>query len=1091
MTTTERIASYSLAPRIFSFFKNGNHEMSVPPTNEQPGFEMEMTPLEDNSLKVSPVQNVARQDSGVPEDLASPLVEADKPLHEDDMDSTINSDCNITVIHVTESSEATKPDATLNNERKDYTGEGKDSKDGSDSGVEGCATEVPRVRSRNSIDYASSCGGLDEASCDSSLVSCCSVYEDPCATLPDDVRLTNGGEGTSEGGSESSSIAGSVSARANRTNAKRTVAVSNTSKKKTTTTETQKNTRVKPTPLSTNYSATPARSKPRTATPRGILCKTQPTTRDRARSREKSAVKENSNDNTANNSRATTTFRSGLNSMPPRTRTRPIPDSLPSVLTTEINKDLAQRGRGQSGSCRSRGGSSTRGARTPSSTPSEEIRKPLSTPRVPYTGRAEASKASRPDKMTTSTDNKALDTYATLPRRNRNKISIAKVSEKTDRTTRSRPGSRDASLSRQQIEKKTTAKDSSGHKSLPPYPRHKTVEKTRIYHEISVQTGLTGHDIENALSGVPSAVTGPEVVERLHEQCQTEGTWEDMHTMQTDLKRLNEETSQQKEENEKLKSEIVEVKRLLEEEQADHAFARQELDRNAQRVLAMLGTPQSEHAEGSDSFLELECHLQSSGQVVANQQLEIADLQSLCRMLSRDLEKSLAAQKALLQQQQELEAESAEMQDFLQEEKATLADALKEAETELAKKEELLTKRELELERQTEECKHLVRISEQRRQENLSMSMKLNAVERRSRELLLTQGAAVSGAAVALSGLGTRLEGLVDQLITSYSISVKDLEDVIYHNEAYSRSNSSIESSPVSSKHSLKECTPSPKSGSFVSAVIGAIRNAATHPFATKNTDKKSTLESAKQMYKELSMESSSDLLDFETEPCLMMESVLEDVPLPDTYSHNMVSSSDSLRRALSFPETVDESNLKKTRTNEECSSLTNLTQAILHRRKVENEEDDDCDSISESDTGTNEGPLASDYCPAVGLVDQVIDVDNLVTKLLKVLRIIQLDNDTCIQELKEEKSELETKLEVTVTELEELRKIVDSLHQSDEILSNTSDRRRSVMENCRLLIKEAGKEELKFDEPAVANNSGGATNCEDLNANAAAQPSS
>ena len=83
-------------------------------------------------------------------------------------------------------------------------------------------------------------------------------------------------------------------------------------------------------------------------------------------------------------------------------------------------------------------------------------------------------------------------------------------------------------------------------------------------------------------------------------------------------------------------------------------------------------------------------------------------------------------------------------------------------------------------------------------------------------------------------------------------------------------------------------------------------------------------------------MESSSDLLDFETEPCLMMESVLEDVPLPDTYSHNMVSSSDSLRRALSFPETVDEGNLKKTRTNEECSSLTNLTQAILHRRKVQ-----------------------------------------------------------------------------------------------------------------------------------------------------------
>lgn len=85
----------------------------------------------------------------------------------------------------------------------------------------------------------------------------------------------------------------------------------------------------------------------------------------------------------------------------------------------------------------------------------------------------------------------------------------------------------------------------------------------------------------------------------------------------------------------------------------------------------------------------------------------------------------------------------------------------------------------------------------------------------------------------------------------------------------------------------------------------------------------------------ELSMESSSDLLDFETEPCLMMESVLEDVPLPDTYSHNMVSSCDSLRRALSFPETVDEHNMRKSKISDECASLTNLTQAILHRRKA------------------------------------------------------------------------------------------------------------------------------------------------------------
>lgn len=118
--------------------------MSVSPSNEQASLEME-TPLEDNSLKVSPVQNVARQDSGVPEDLASPLVDASNLLNEEDLDGTMNSDCNITVIHVTES-EGHKSEQTLSADRKDYGAEGKDSKDGSDSGVEGCATEVPRVR---------------------------------------------------------------------------------------------------------------------------------------------------------------------------------------------------------------------------------------------------------------------------------------------------------------------------------------------------------------------------------------------------------------------------------------------------------------------------------------------------------------------------------------------------------------------------------------------------------------------------------------------------------------------------------------------------------------------------------------------------------------------------------------------------------------------------------------------------------------------------------------------------------------------------------------------------------------------------------
>lgn len=458
------------------------------------------------------------------------------------------------------------------------------------------------------------------------------MYEDPCATLPDDVRLgTTGGEGTSEGGSESSSIAGSVSVRTSRMNVKRAATISSAAKKKTASVESQKVVRAKPSTTTSNTSlnvATP-RSKSRTATPRNILTKSQSASRergerDRARSREKSSARESASSltevKTSTVGRAMPAYgcRSGTGTNPSnptttstssftRTRTRALPDSLPSVLTTEINKDLAQRGvRGViRNDSRSRGGSSTRGSRTPVSTPSEDIRSKipsLSASRVLYTTRVDAiAKSSRADKATVgngSQDNKALDTYATLPRRNRNKPAISKnPNEKTDsnnKVTRSRSGSRDGSLSRSVEKRIAGAKESSlGHKSLPPYPRHRTAEKTRIYHETSAQTGLTGQDIENALSGLPSAVTGPDVIERLHNSCQTEDTWDDMRS---NLRRLNEENEARKEENEKLKLELVEVNRLLKEERADHAFARQELNRNAQRVLAMLGTPQSEHA---------------------------------------------------------------------------------------------------------------------------------------------------------------------------------------------------------------------------------------------------------------------------------------------------------------------------------------------------------------------------------------------------------------------------------------------------------------------------------------------------------------
>lgn len=56
------------------------------------------------------------------------------------------------------------------------------------------------------------------------------------------------------------------------------------------------------------------------------------------------------------------------------------------------------------------------------------------------------------------------------------------------------------------------------------------------------------------------------------------------------------------------------------------------------------------------------------------------------------------------------------------------------------------------------------------------MQTRYTALENRSKDLLISQSTAVSGASVALSGLGNRLEHLVEQLITSYNISEQDLE---------------------------------------------------------------------------------------------------------------------------------------------------------------------------------------------------------------------------------------------------------------------------------------------------------------------------
>lgn len=133
----------------------------------------------------------------------------------------------------------------------------------------------------------------------------------------------------------------------------------------------------------------------------------------------------------------------------------------------------------------------------------------------------------------------------------------------------------------------------------------------------------------------------------------------------------------------------------------------------------------------------------------------------------------------------------------------------------------------------------------------------------------------------------------------------------------------------------------------------------------------------------------STEMLDFETEPCLMMEHVLEDAVVQDGFSQNMISSG----------HTIINSRLCHS------ESLSSLPVALFGRQF-------DNASRSLNTSFTSDICSLSELCPSLSLVDQVIDVDNIITKLLKVIRIIQLENEDCMNELEGDRDRLKQQIE-------------------------------------------------------------------------------
>lgn len=303
-----------------------------------------------------------------------------------------------------------------------------------------------------------------------------------------------------------------------------------------------------------------------------------------------------------------------------------------------------------------------------------------------------------------------------------------------------------------------------------PQAQQLATPRTRIYHETAVQTALTSEDLERVLSGGVLQTRALDAVEQLDQSTQAE-------------------PDQRDHELEQLRLEVRQLSGKLQREREEKLVMQQELHLNTERVMSMLelarvvsasaGTPTSEDSgdgSGHDSLLMLESQIQMSGHELIERQQEIGQLRELCRALQQEMRRSLATQQLLLQEKAAIEQESSELQDFLQHEKAAQCDALRELETEHLSAKAQLANREEEAKVLRDECRHLVRLNEQRRQENRLLQTKYAALENKSRELIHQQNAAVAGASTALSGLHARLDNLVEQLVCSYSISEQDLE---------------------------------------------------------------------------------------------------------------------------------------------------------------------------------------------------------------------------------------------------------------------------------------------------------------------------
>ncbi|CAG4988427.1 unnamed protein product [Parnassius apollo] len=311
------------------------------------------------------------------------------------------------------------------------------------------------------------------------------------------------------------------------------------------------------------------------------------------------------------------------------------------------------------------------------------------------------------------------------------------------------------------------------HENTPPTSRRPTITRSassrstvktrvRIYAEKNCQTVLIGTDIESALAGIIPSIESRIEVSRCHRGVQASAR--DVEAARLAAAAAAAEASAAEERERRLHAEAQ-----LAAERAARLSAIAELERNSQRLLELAGAGAGAGAEGC--LRALEEQLRSAGELAARQRGEIDTLREHCNRLHSEALSAREAARIAEARLVEAEREATEMQDFLAAETSALSDSLRDADAELVR----LT---ADLERRRAECRQLVRMCEQRRQEALAAAARARCG---------------GGAAPALDALARRLRALTDQVLRAYALPRDAALPTLYHNDAYHRYSTALD----------------------------------------------------------------------------------------------------------------------------------------------------------------------------------------------------------------------------------------------------------------------------------------------------------